>query len=65
MTKATLIRTTYLTETGLQVQRFSLLSSRWEKGRVQAGMVQEELRVLHLHLKAAKRLASRQLRQGS
>ncbi len=46
---------------GLQVQRFNPLSSRWEHGSTQAGMVQEELRVLHLHLKAASRiLASRQ-----
>jgi hypothetical protein len=47
---------------GLQVQRFSPLSSRWEHGSIQAGMVQKELRVLHLHLKAAqRRMASRQL----
>jgi hypothetical protein len=46
----------------LQVQRFSLLSSRREHGSIQSGIVQEELRVLHLHLKAAMRiLASRQL----
>jgi hypothetical protein len=33
---------------------------------IPAGMVQEELRVLHLHLKAAYRiLASRQLGSGS
>jgi len=36
---------------------FSPLSSRWERGNVQAGMVQEELRILHLHLKAARRLS--------
>jgi len=37
-------------------------SSRWEKGSIQAGMVQEELRVLHLHLEATSRIvASRQL----
>ena len=48
--------------TGSEVQRFSLLLSRQEHDRIQAGMVQEELRVLHLHLKAASgRLASRQL----
>jgi hypothetical protein len=47
---------------GLQVQRFSPLSSRRDHGSIQAGLVQEELRVLHLHLKAASRiLASRQL----
>jgi hypothetical protein len=52
----------HLTEAGLQVQRFSPLSSRWEHGSIWAGMVQEELRVLHLHLKAASRiLAFRQL----
>jgi hypothetical protein len=54
MTTATLIRTT-LIGAGLQVQRFSPLSSRQEYGSIQAGMVQEELRVLHLHLKAARR----------
>jgi hypothetical protein len=46
---------------GLQVQRFSPLSSRQEHGSIQAGMVQEGLRVLHLHLKtASRRLTSRQ-----
>ena len=61
MTKETLIRTTCNSD-WLQVQRFSPLSSRQEHGSIQAGMVQEELRVLHLHLKAARRiLASRQL----
>ena len=52
----------HLTGTGLQVRRFSPLSSRQEHGSIQAGMVQEELRVPHFHLKAASRiLASRQL----
>jgi hypothetical protein len=47
---------------GLQVQRSSPLSSRWEHGSIQEGMVQTELRVLHLHLKAISgRLTSRQL----
>ena len=47
---------------GIQVQRFSPLSSRREQGLIQAGMAQEELRVLRLHLKAASRiLTSRQL----
>jgi len=40
-------------------QRFIPLSSRWEHGSVQAGMVQEELGVLHLHLKTSGRLAPR------
>ena len=40
----------------------SPLSSRQEHGGIQAGKVQEELRVLHLHLKAASQwLASRHL----
>jgi hypothetical protein len=39
--------------TGLQVQGFSPLSSQWEHGSIQAGMVQAELRVLYFHLKAA------------
>jgi hypothetical protein len=43
----------------LQVQRFSPLSSRQEHGSIQAGMAQEELRVLCLHPKAASgRLAT-------
>jgi hypothetical protein len=51
---------------GLYVQRFSPLSSKWEHGSIQAGIVQEEQRVLHLHLKAAsRRLASRELGLGS
>jgi hypothetical protein len=55
MTKASLIRTTFNWGwlTGSEVQ-FS--SSRCEHGSIQAGMVQEELRVLHLHLKAAGRI---------
>jgi hypothetical protein len=62
MTKASLIKDKHLIGSGLQVQRFSPLSSRWEHGSIQAGMVQEKLRVLHLHLKVARRiLASRQL----
>jgi hypothetical protein len=49
----------------LQVQSFNPLSSRWEHGSIQAGMVQVELRVLHLYLKAASRiLTSRQLGLG-
>jgi hypothetical protein len=55
MAKATL-RNQHLIGAGLQVQRFSPVSSRQEHGRVQAGMVQEELRVLHLHPKAASRM---------
>jgi hypothetical protein len=43
----------HLIGAGLQVQRFRPLPSRKEHGSIQAGMVQEELRVLHLHLKAA------------
>jgi hypothetical protein len=61
MTKASLLKQN-LIGAGLQVQRFSSLSSRWEHGSVQAGMAQAELRVLHLHPKAASgRLTSRQL----
>jgi hypothetical protein len=52
----------HLIGAGLQVQRFSLVSSRWEHGSIQTGVVQAELRVLHLHLKVASgRLNSRQL----
>jgi len=61
MNKATFIRTTFNC-----VQGFIPLLSRCEHGSsVQAGFVQAELRVLHLHLKAASRiLASRQLGWG-
>jgi hypothetical protein len=48
----------HLIQAGLQVQ--------WECASIQAGMVQEELRVLRLHLKATRRrLDSRQLGGGS
>jgi hypothetical protein len=61
MTKASLRRTTF--NCGwLTVQRFSPLFSRWEHGSIQAGMILEKLRVLHLYLKTISRiLASRQL----
>jgi hypothetical protein len=39
MTKATLIGTTFNWGVGLQVQRFSTLSSRQEHGSIQAGLV--------------------------
>jgi hypothetical protein len=53
MTKATLIRITF--------NGFSPLS-RQKQDSIKASLVQEELRVLHLHLKAARRiLTSRQL----
>jgi hypothetical protein len=59
MTKATLITTTF-NWGWLTGQRFNPLASRQEHGSIQVGMVQEELRGLHLHLKAASRiLASR------
>jgi hypothetical protein len=65
MTKASLIKQ-HLIGAGLQVQRFSPLSWRWGHGSIQAGMEQEELRVLCLHPKAASgRLTSRQLGWGS
>jgi hypothetical protein len=43
---------------GLQVQMFSPISSRQKHGNIHAGMVQEELRDLHLHLKVASRIVS-------
>jgi hypothetical protein len=64
MTKATLIRTTFNWSwlTGSEVQ--SIITKK-EHGSIQAGMLQAELRVLHLHLKAASgRLTSRQLGEG-
>lgn len=48
----------------LQLQRFSPLSLRQEHGSIQGGMVQVELRVLHLRLKEASgRLTPRHLGQ--
>jgi hypothetical protein len=59
MTKATLYyKGQHLFGAGLQVQRLRPLSSRYEHGIIQAGMEKEELRVLHLDLKAARRLFS-------
>jgi hypothetical protein len=61
MTKATLIRTT-ISWGWLTDSEFSPLSSRQEHDSIQAGMVQEELRVLRLHLMTHSRiLAFRQL----
>jgi hypothetical protein len=56
----------HLIGAGLQVQKFSPLSSRLEHGSIQTGLAQAELRVLPLHPKAATgRLTSRQLGGGS
>jgi hypothetical protein len=65
VTKATLIRTTFSWE-WLTGSEFQSIVIKEEHGSILAGVAQEELRVLHLHLKATrKRLASRQLRLGS
>jgi hypothetical protein len=64
MTKATLLRRTFNWGwlTGSEVQSIIIKAGTW---RHQAGMVQEELRVLHPHLKAASRIfTSRQLGEG-
>jgi hypothetical protein len=61
MTNATLLRTTF-NWTGLQVHKFSPLSSKQKHGSIQAGMVQKELRVLHLHLKDAWKTGSQEAR---
>jgi hypothetical protein len=61
MTKATLIRTTFSWGwlTGSEDQSTIIEVGA---GSILEGIVQEELRVLHLHLKSASRiLASRQL----
>jgi hypothetical protein len=64
MTKATLVKDNI--SLGLVYRFRGPLSSRWEHGSIQAGMVQEELRVLHLDEKAARRkLYFRQLEGGS
>jgi hypothetical protein len=44
----------HLIGAGLEVQRFSPVSSRQELSSIQAGIGLEELRVLHLHLEAAR-----------
>ena len=65
MTKAILIRTTFNWDwlSGSEVQSIII---KVRQSSIQAGMVQDELRVLHLHPKAASRiLTSRQLGQGS
>ena len=55
MTKAT-YKGQHLIRAGLQLQRFSSLSSRQEDGSIWADMVLEkELRVLYLDSAAAKR----------
>jgi hypothetical protein len=62
MTKASLVRTTFNWGwlTGSEVQ--SIIINEGTCQHPQTDMVQEELRVLHLHLKLASRiLASRQL----
>jgi|UPI0000F4AFE4 hypothetical protein len=64
MTKSTLIRTTFNWDwlTGSEVQSIIKVGAWQHPGR---GMMQAELKVLHLHLKAASgRLTSRQLRLG-
>jgi hypothetical protein len=64
MTKATVVRRTFNRGwlTGSEVQ--SIIIKVGEHGSIQAGMAQEELRVLHLHQKTASRiLASTQLPQ--
>jgi hypothetical protein len=50
----------HLIGVGLQVQGFRPLSSMREHGSIQAYMRLEELKILHLVLKAPRRVASRQ-----
>jgi hypothetical protein len=45
--------------------RGSVNYSRQEHGSVQEGMAQEELRVLHPHLKVSRSLTFRELRESS
>jgi hypothetical protein len=52
MANATLIRTTFNWD-WLKDSEVQSLSSRQKRGSIKADIVQEELRVLHLHLKAA------------
>jgi hypothetical protein len=55
MTKATHVKTTFNWEqlTSSEVQSIIIKEGVWQH---QAGMVQAELRVLHLHLKVASRI---------
>jgi len=64
MTKAILIRATF--NWGWPIgSKLQSIVTRQEHGSIQAGFVQKELKVLHIHLKAASRiLASRQLGLG-
>ena len=64
MTSATLIKTTF-NGAGLQVHRFTPLSSRQEHGSTQAGVVQEELKAFYLQLEDSRRLPSRQLEHAN
>jgi hypothetical protein len=57
MTKESLIRTT-LNWGWLIGSEFCPLSSRQEHGSIQAGMVQVQMKVLYLHLKATIRILS-------
>ena len=62
VTKKSSYNRKHLIGAGLQFQRFSPLSSRWEQGSIHADIVQKQLRILHLQLEAASgRLTSRQL----
>ena len=64
MTKASLIKTRFNWGwlTGSEIQPIIVKARAWQHGSIQAGMVQAEMRVLHLHLKAASgRLISRHL----
>ena len=47
----------------MQVERFHPLSSRWEYGSIQASLAREELRVLHLDLKATRRRLTKAARR--
>jgi hypothetical protein len=49
----------HLIGAALQVQRFSPFSSRQEHGSTQAVMMRKELRILYVHLKAARRRVSK------
>jgi hypothetical protein len=52
MTKASLIKITF-NWGWLTGSEINPVSSRWEHDSIQAGMMQEELRFLHLHLKVS------------
>jgi len=62
---ATLSKRQHLIVAGLQVQRLSLLSSWWKHGSMQADIMLEKSRILHLYSKEEEAILCKQARRGS